>query len=183
MKIGTRSLLFGVHQFVWHPVTVYLAWVNLYERPTWKESLCILVHDWGYFGKPDMDGEEGLKHPEQGAWIASKICGPEYQDLLLGHSRSYSKINGKEISKLCWADKLSIKYDPWWFYLLRANLSGELEEYRKNASISGFVKREESHRLWFKKLKELLIEQSKNEGKKYGDKLIDSSKTELNCSI
>lgn len=35
-------------------------------------------------------------------------------------------------SKLCWADK-SILYDPAWFYLLRAKMSGELDEYKKNS--------------------------------------------------
>lgn len=28
MRIGTKSILFGVHQFIWHPVTVYIAWRN-----------------------------------------------------------------------------------------------------------------------------------------------------------
>lgn len=172
MKIGTRSLLFGVHQFIWHPVTVYLAWVNLYGKPTWKESICILVHDWGYFGKPDMDGEEGLKHPELGAWIVNKICGTEYQDLILGHSRSYAKVNGKEISQLCWADKLSIKYDPWWLYLPRAWLSRELKEYRTIADQSGLVGRNKSHRVWLSELKATLIQEASEESQKYfGDDL------------
>lgn len=167
MKIGTRSLLFGVHQFMWHPITVYLAWVNLYGKPTWKETVCILIHDWGYFGKPDMDGEEGLKHPEWGARIARKICGLEYQNLILGHSRSYAKIYRKDISKLCWADKLSIKYDPWWLYLPRAWISGELEEYRAVANESGLVGLNKRHRVWLSKLKETLIQQARKESQKY----------------
>lgn len=50
---------------------------------------------------------------------------------------------------LCWADKLSILYDPWWFYLPRAWLSGELKEYRKLAADAGFVPLSASHREWF----------------------------------
>ncbi|HVJ49398.1 hypothetical protein [Desulfitobacterium sp.] len=172
MEIGTRSLLFGVHQFVWHPNTVYLAWVNLYGKPTWKEIVCIIVHDWGYFGEPDMDGEEGLKHPELGARIVNKICGSEYQDLILGHSRSYTKVNGKEISKLCWADKLSIKYDPLWLYLPRAWMSRELKEYRAVADQSGFVGQDKCHRTWLRKLKRTLIQQARKGSQKYfGDEL------------
>lgn len=57
--VGTRSLLFGVHQFLWHPWTVYRAWRYLYGKPTWREVVCIFLHDLGYFGKPNMDGEEG----------------------------------------------------------------------------------------------------------------------------
>ena len=48
------------------------------------------------------------------------------ETLVLLHSRRYAKVHGLEPSKLCWADKLSIMYDPEWFYLLRARASGEL---------------------------------------------------------
>ncbi|MCK5235828.1 MAG: hypothetical protein KAR06_02490, partial [Deltaproteobacteria bacterium] len=60
--VGTKSLLFGVHQFIWHPITVLIAWCKLYGWPTWPELVCIIVHDWGYWGKPNMDGPEGEKH-------------------------------------------------------------------------------------------------------------------------
>lgn len=68
MTTGTKSLLFGVHQFLWHPLTVLLAWVYLYRSfPNPKELLCIFVHDWGYWGCPNMDGPEGERHPERAA--------------------------------------------------------------------------------------------------------------------
>lgn len=57
MKTGTKSLLFGVHQFIWHPLTVLLAWIKLYGWPAWEELVCIIIHDWGYWGKSNMDGE------------------------------------------------------------------------------------------------------------------------------
>jgi hypothetical protein len=148
MKTGTKSLLFGVHQIFWHPITVWIAWIYLYRKcPTWKESICIIIHDWGYWGKICMDDEEGETHPELGAKIARKLFGQCYYDFCLYHSRHYAKKIGIEPSKLCWADKCSIIFDPWWLYLPRALASGELKEYRKNAS--NFVPLEKSHKEWF----------------------------------
>lgn len=66
---------------------------------------------------------------------------------------------GKEPSKLCWADKLSIKYNPWWIYVPLAMLTGEIHEYRQNAARSGFIPLTESHRVWFKWVKEWLKKQ------------------------
>src|SRR5205814_2173543 len=45
------------------------------------------------------------------------------------HSRFLAKQRGGQPSALCLADKLSIALEPWWFYLPRANLSGEVREY------------------------------------------------------
>ena len=43
MKVGTKSLLFGVHQLLWHPLTVWLGWIKLYKKPpSFKEAVCIL---------------------------------------------------------------------------------------------------------------------------------------------
>jgi hypothetical protein len=138
IPVGTKSLLFGVHQIFWHPITVFLAWHELYGWPNWKECICMVIHDWGYWGCPNMDGEEGERHPQRGALIAWKYLdnrelaydnGDIYAMLCLYHSRHYARAADVTPSKLCWADKLSIKYDPWWFYLLRAWASGELFEY------------------------------------------------------
>lgn len=134
MKLGTKSLLFGVHQLAWHPVTVWRAWRALYGKaPTWRETVCIIVHDWGYWGCADMDGEAGKQHPRVGAAIAGRLFGPAYHDLVLLHSRSLAEQLGREPSRLCWADKASMLHDPAWFYLLRARATGELREYRWNA--------------------------------------------------
>lgn len=150
MEIGTRSLLFGVHQFIWHPITVYIAWIKLYGKlPTWKETICIIIHDWGYWGKPNMDGEEGEKHPEAAANMVYRLLGFEYYLLCLLHSRHYARRLGREPSRLCWADKLSCLYEPAWFYLFRARLSGELKEYRKVAADTGFMPLSASDREWF----------------------------------
>ncbi len=159
MNVGTKSLLFGVHQFKIHPVTVLLAWHELYGWPNWKETICILIHDWGYWGCRDMDGEEGKKHPECAAKWAHRHLDKkrrrqmpryEYHDLCLYHSRHCAKNHNTEPSKLCWADKLSCKYDPWWLYLPRAVLSGEIYEYRQAAADFGAVPLSASHLEWYR---------------------------------
>jgi len=151
MKTGTKSLLFGVHQVVWHPLTVWLAWIWLYHQlPTWRETLCIIMHDWGYWGKANMDDAEGERHPELAAHIADRLFEDEYYAALcLFHSRHYARLSGAQPSKLCWADKASIKFDPWWLYLPRAWLTGELAEYRRISIISGFMPPACSNRQWY----------------------------------
>lgn len=154
MNIGTKSLLFGVHQFLWHPITVALAWRKCYGVwPKWNEWIAIAFHDVGYKGKPNMDGVEGTKHPLGGAELSFRLSltignffahdaksrffafvkACETRDLSLFHSTHYAQLNKKPVSKLYLPDKMSILYDPKWFYLLRARLSGEVEEYRRNA--------------------------------------------------
>jgi len=166
MKTGTKSLLFGVHQFAWHPFTVVLAWKALYGAwPCWKALVCIIVHDWGYWGKPNMDGNEGGKHPELGAKIVhalfdNPISGPAYKELVLYHSRHYACKRGRYPSLLCWADKYSIQYEPWWLYIPRAWLSGELDEYRKLCADAGYIPATSSHRRWFMWIKDRLVQQS-----------------------
>lgn len=173
MKVGTRSLVFGVHQVFLHPIFVTVAWFKLYGCPSWKEFVCIVVHDWGYWGKPNMDGKEGESHPEFGARLAHRLLDrtvfvallydvdvewqkeTTYHDLCLYHSRHYAKNAGAEPSKLCWADKLSIAYEPWWLYLPRAWVSGELKEYR--ATATEFVPAAATHRRWFKWVKGVML--------------------------
>ena len=161
MRIGTRSLLFGVHQFLWHPLTVGLAWKKIYRRwPTREEWLAIFCHDAGYWGCPNIDGQEGRLHPERGAQIGIRIAialgwdWPRVQALILGHSREYAKRHGAEISDLCWPDKYSIFFEPRWFYLLRSTLSGELDEFQENATKSGHLPPNHTRREWFDNYKQ-----------------------------
>lgn len=175
MQVGTKSLLIGAHQFIWHPATVLAAWIELYGIPNWKELVCIIIHDWGYWGSPNMDGKEGSKHPMYAALIAAEYLDetkeltyidslgiPQsakipvetdpsklYYLLCLHHSRHYAHAMGCEPSKLCWADKLAVKYEPWWLYLPRVILSGEIHEYRKLAHEYGECTLEKSHVEWF----------------------------------
>ena len=149
MKVGTKSVLFGVHAFWFHPITVFIAWVKLYGIPNFKETVCIFIHDIGYWSKSNMDGNEGEHHPEWASHWAYVHLGWEYRNLCLFHSRTCAKRYNAVPSKLCWADKLCIKYDPWWFYLLRARLSGELSEYYCDALRSGLLPVGSTHKEWF----------------------------------
>lgn len=167
MKIGTKSVLFGVHQFLFHPLTVALSWRQLYSKwPCWWEWVAIVTHDLGYIGCPEMDGPIGRQHPVKGAhyaevltrWIAATyvVCrhpvrmamdlsfqmqammaisdtAEASRDLALGHSRFYAQAAGRDVSELFRPDKLCVRFDPAWFYILRATLSGEIWEYMMNA--------------------------------------------------
>lgn len=151
IPVGTKSLLFGVHQFLWHPYTVARAWRFLHGRwPNFPEWVCIFCHDLGYWGKPNMDGPEGQSHPEGGARLAGRIMyyyarwrGHDesnaaffqslYHNFTLYHSRFYARRHNNHVSELFLPDKLCILFEPRWWYLLRAGLSGEIREYVANA--------------------------------------------------
>jgi hypothetical protein len=138
---GTKSILFGVHQFFWHPITVYLGWLYIYKKfPSFWLTIAIVVHDWGYWGCEKMDDEKGEQHPVFGARLIEKLCKFSNRSdyaywfaIVKYHSRYLAAKEGVPPTALCWADKASLKFDPVWFYLLRAWLSGELVEYRANA--------------------------------------------------
>jgi hypothetical protein len=169
MKIGTKSLLFGAHQFIIHPITVLLAWVKLYGLPNWKECICIFIHDLGYYNCENMEGKEGLNHPRFGAMIAKNYLDTwknlysvepmswKYHDLCLYHSRSLAADFNESPSALCWADKLCVLYDPWWFYLPRVILSEEIHEYRAEATKAGLITPDMSNREWYKWARERMI--------------------------
>lgn len=126
------------------------------------EWLCILVHDWGYWGCPNMDGPEGKRHPELGAMIACQlvywwfrlkmlfwkrgriksphlialIYASEAYDRTLYHSSHYARIMRARPSVLYLPDKASILFESRWWYLLRARLSGEVHEYIVNSPLA-----------------------------------------------
>lgn len=147
MKIGTKSALFGAHQFLIHPWFVAYAWWTLFGFP-WDPRLWVafFVHDLGYIGKPNMDGPEGETHPRLGARIMSILFdlnrgfrwsngGPigEWGFFALLHSRYYAKTLGMQPSRLCMADKLAIALTPGWLYLPMVRASGEIHEYMAHA--------------------------------------------------
>lgn len=132
LPTGTKSLLFGVHCVAIHPIFVFMAWWQLYGFP-WDLRLWIafIIHDWGYWGSPNMDGLEGEKHVElAGAWM-DKHFGSDWGDFCRYHSRFWAKKYERPFSRLCVADKLAIAITPTWLYLIQANLSGEIHEYMK----------------------------------------------------
>lgn len=129
MKVGTKSLLFGAHNIIIHPILVFVAWWRLYGFPfdprLW---IAFIVHDWGYFGKPNMDGSEGETHVELGARIM-RIFGRHWEEFARHHSRYYSRRDGVQPSQLCYADKLALCCEWPRFYLFRTRVTGELREY------------------------------------------------------
>lgn len=164
MKRGTKSILFGVHAFWWHWWVVGRAWKKLFRRwPTAEEWLAIGLHDIGYWGLPDIDGPEGRLHPERGARIAVKVAKFLGLDawavgqMILGHSREYVKRHGGAVSELCWPDKLSVIFEPDWFYLLRSGLSGELREFVDNAKKSGHIPKDATGRQWLRNYRARVI--------------------------
>lgn len=148
MKIGTKSVLFGAHQFLIHPWFVACGWWTLYGFPfdprLW---VAFFVHDLGYVGKPNMDGPEGETHPRLGARIMAVLFdwhdrtfrwtdgGPigEWGFFALLHSRYYAKTLGMQPSRLCMADKLAIALTPAWLYLPMVRATGEIHEYMAHA--------------------------------------------------
>src|ERR1035437_4148100 len=131
MTIGTKSVLFGAHQFLIHPCFVAVAWWELYGFTLDPRiyAAC-LVHDWGDCGKINLDGKEGKLHPELGAKIMQYLFGDPWGYFTIRHSRYYSKnVLGLKPSKLCAADKLGTALTWRWLYLLCANLTGEVQEY------------------------------------------------------
>lgn len=132
MKIGTKSILFGVHQFAVHPWFVAWGWWKLYGFP-WDPRLwmAFFLHDLGYFGKPNLDGPEGETHPELAARVMAFLFGQRWGMFCRYHSRFLAKRDCQHFSKLCVADKLAISLTPAWLYLPMAELSGELAEYMK----------------------------------------------------
>jgi hypothetical protein len=147
MTIGSKSVLFGAHQFLIHPWFVAWAWWTLYGFPfdprLW---VAFFVHDLGYVGKPNMDGPEGETHPLWGARLMHKWfdrhdgrlfeqdarCFRWYHFCLL-HSRYYAKSLGMQPSRLCIADKLAIALTPGWLYLPMVRATGEINEYMAHA--------------------------------------------------
>lgn len=70
-----------------------------------------------------------------GGWLDRTLGGPEkygevsWYGFSFYHSRFMAKRYGEKPSRLCMADKLSVALEPWWLYLPRVYLSGELWEY------------------------------------------------------
>ena len=144
--VGTRSVLFGVHNPLWHGPTVWAGYYQLYGRDAFSLPViaACFLHDIGYFGKPNMDGPEGDEHPTLGANVMHYLFDDPYidhqwsgrwHDFTLYHSRHFAKKAGRPYSRLAVADKLAIALTPWWFYLPLATLSGEIKGYMAMAKV------------------------------------------------
>ena len=154
MRIGTKSILFGVHCPLVHTWFVAIAWWKLYGPP-WDPRLwfAFALHDIGYWGKPNMDGAEGEGHVEAGAKLMATLFGNEWGNFCRYHSRFAAKRDGRPFSRLCVADKMAAVIMPTWLYLIMARASGEIEEYMARARTKGdkytqFRYRVDSERAW-----------------------------------
>lgn len=135
MKVGTKSVLFGAHQFILHPFFLWLAWWKLYYL-TFQPAILVamVVHDLGYIGRGDMDGEEGKLHPGFGALLMGRLFDVpygerEWYNFTAGHSRFYARLIGIEVSMLMRADKYATCLVPLPLYLALVLASGECWEY------------------------------------------------------
>ena len=65
-------------------------------------------------------------------WLLQReVPATRWRDLCLYHSRFRAKLDGQPYSALCPADKLAVALEPWWLYLPRVILSGEIHEYMR----------------------------------------------------
>lgn len=98
--------------------------------------IAFIIHDLGYWGKPNMDGAEGERHPEWACGRMNAWFDAPWGAFVLLHSRFYAKKMGLPVSPLCFADKLAIVYMPDWLYLPLIRATGEVEEYMQNVQKS-----------------------------------------------
>jgi hypothetical protein len=122
MTEGTKSYLFGCHQFLIHPIIVVLAWQELYKRmPKFWELVCIFLHDVGHVGKEYLTYyEEKKKHWKMGARIAYKLFGLKGFHFIAGHTSQ----SGYPRTRLYWADKYSWTIAPRWWLRLNDKIEG-----------------------------------------------------------
>lgn len=129
MKVGTKTILFGFHNPFIHSYYVLKGWIKLFGFPTdLRIWISIFVHDLGYWGKSNLDGEEGETHPELGGRIM-RVFGEKWESFTLYHSRFYAKNNNSKVSKLCLADKMAIILTPIPLTLFLMRMSDEINEY------------------------------------------------------
>lgn len=135
MRMGTRSVLFGAHQFLIHPFCVVAAWTNLYGFPTdIRLWISFFVHDIGYVGCSNIDGADGENHPERGARLMTRLFGRQWGEFTLFHSRFYARRARQQYSRLCVADKLATVLHPDWIYVPMVCLTGEIDEYMETSA-------------------------------------------------
>lgn len=137
MSVGTRSLFFGVHHFILHPLLVIIAWTRCYRAaPDARTVVAILLHDIGYLGCRDMNGQDGLRHPLLGARLAYHLLGSSYAQLVACHSADCAAAINQPKSKLWLPDKVATLFYPKWLYLRLARLSGEIYYYKGDMNLA-----------------------------------------------
>lgn len=195
MNVGTRSILFGYHSFWLHGFFVARGWYLLHgwssvkigvkvhildpENDVWVREdvytslfdprlwLAFFVHDLGYWGSPNMNGDEGELHPFLGYRIMDHLFGAPWGTFCLYHSRFLAKRDGEDPSMLCAPDKMAIACYPLWLFLLLNRLSGEIREYmahHKNVPV--WMEQRQKERHWAREVFKFSKEYA--EGMKHG---------------
>jgi len=84
---GTKSYLFGCHQFLLHPLFVAVAWKKYHGKmPRWKELICILIHDIGVIGRQYLEPGKKDGHWYRGARLAVILFSTTEYQLCAGHT-------------------------------------------------------------------------------------------------
>lgn len=132
MKQGTISVLFGCHSFM-HTHYVLKAWHYLYgKRPAFWQYVCIIVHDWGHWGKQYLDNYEEKKlHWVAGARIARFLFGEKGYNFNAGHC-DYSGVAKSDLYK---ADKVCYAFVPVWWGWLAGQIEPKLHGAERKAGI------------------------------------------------
>lgn len=168
IELGTKSVLCGAHCFFLHPFFVARAWYRLHgwrvveddyvttSLRDWRLWLAFFVHDLGYIGKPNMDGEAGERHPYWGGGFMFNVTGSwGWANFVVYHSRFLATRASKRPSALCVADKLAIVLTPAWLYIPMTMLTGEIDEYmaiaaRNDSKYTDMKVGTNSRREWYK---------------------------------
>jgi hypothetical protein len=165
MTQGTVSIILGCHSQV-HSIYVIKAWFKLYHKPPcFWELVCILVHDWGHFGKNYLDDFEAKKqHWILGARIAKVLFGQKGFDFCAGHC----EYSGLPQSKLYKADKLSwyksSRLWSYWYQIFEPKIS------------MGYSKREAYDRFMAQVSKSIESGEYKSTHKLYLERCVENAK-------
>jgi len=155
MKTGTKSLLFGAHQFLIHPLFVLIAWWRYYGRPSFRMLVAIVIHDWDYWNCKTMEGEEGSDHSVWAGEVLLHTFGwLKEAEECYHHSRFFAKRVAAKPSRLCWADKIGTASYPTSLWVLLTKLSGEAAEYINDPKYEVHYGVGESPWLFFRRYKE-----------------------------
>lgn len=130
-------------------------YASLFDPRLW---IAFMIHDLGYWGKPNMDGEEGERHPEWACRKMNRWFGAPWGAFVLTHSRFYAKKMKLPISPLCYADKLAITLQPAWLYLPTVRATGEIREYLKMAEVNSQGKVSgKSEAKWYREMQAYVV--------------------------
>jgi hypothetical protein len=164
VRIGTKVIPIGMSAVPSSESTLRLAYfTSLWDPRLW---IAFFIHDLGYWGKPNMDGPEGEKHPEWAARVMGQMFGEPWGSLCLYHSRFYAKLDHAAPSPLCFADKLAICYLPDWLYMKMIFATGEVHEYmRESGRMIGARVAHSDAKVWMADVKQYVwawVEQHKD---------------------